>query len=335
MIKLCENGMTETIFIPSRWDNETRKLMIINPLILSDKPKINNHELLIYEDHKTNHSLILTKSAINILNEINTIKFEFATSIPDTPAEIETREFNITNVNDAIEVFYNYVRYLVSLSIPSQNTSFINNMPTINQVYINDKPSDLFNLIIQGINGELRDADQIIIYKKGEYKFISNNETVKNKHIRNRYIRVNSYLPLYYIATKETYKLLKLLDSIELDLKWFSKENKDYLDKVYEPNKEEFVYSGPNMNSILTMNAYSEILLDYCINKLREINKDYFLIMSLKGIFKSSEKIKIKGIKTLIYYDKIDTKSKGFSLCNASFLHNLYSAVFGYDPFEV
>lgn len=281
-------------------DRRTKYSYRMSPgLFLSNEDQVKKHEMILYQsfDGYTNYMLLLNKRAIKDLSSINSIKFQFSNSLPDMPIDdhsVGTVEYEIKNISDAIEKYLYYLRYSCINYLPYSDFA-IDHMPTIDRVYINGQESPLFALITSYMNFELEKITNIQLYKNGKYKFSDNYDNIKTKKLYTMVVRVNSQIPLFVSFNQKDWRIFKKLDNIDITLRWYNINKGDYIERYEESDIDDYMYTGPGYDSILTLEACYRDLIKYYNHELKYIKDNHYLIIFINGHFRVSD----KGIFTI------------------------------------
>ena len=197
----------------------------------------------------------------------------------------------------------------------------IDNVPSIDEVYINNTKSTLLDDIIYMLNKQIKDITKIKILKDGTYKYCYNSEKEdKCKNVYKVMVRVNEGFPLFKKFTKYAYKYLKKLHKIEISLRWFNKSKENYLINYEESDMDDYIYSYDDIMGILTFNYTYNYLINYYIQDYSEMRKDYFLVEIVSSYFKS----KSKGLVNSEFTRPIVIKDK-VSIQNCELLTHIFS----------
>lgn len=324
MYKLCENGSFMRIDEYSVHTNIDGKFgwAKMNPSVFFDSnQKINEHEYILYSDR--NIVIPLNRKVISILAEIQSIDFVFDNTLQDTPGtELSVSKVNhpINTFEDIVSAYIQYLSYQMINYLPYTDFS-IDNMPTIESVIINGKVSNLFADVTKYLNDEFDKVTFIHCFKNATYKYSYNTDFEKIKKVKVEFIRINSNLPLFYKLYKIDFKSFRKLDKIEISLRWFDNCKKDYLTNYEESDIDDYIYSTPGVQGILTFSIAYQYLMLYYMNELKDARKNHFLIVLITGYFKYDTSL--KGVR-LIY--PVDDERK-----NKIAMRNLLSDIITYS----
>lgn len=335
MIKLCKNGQATKVYLPYIYpkgyfndNNEmectNRENYLISPLIYFSKNHKDDDSIILYET-EANQYLLLTKDTILMLSKITDIRFTFYSVLPDTPVDPETiKDINvkINCVDDILKAFANYIRYKMIAYLPYADFA-IDHMPIISEVYINNKPSNLFDDIIDILNTEIQEITSIIIDKHAywSYKY-KNDPSIKTKKLYNAFIRINNGYPLFYKFTKEKYKIFRNIDRFEVSLRWYNKNKYDYNTTLEDSDIDDYIYSDIGFTGILTFEACYKYLISYYCKELRDMKPNYFLI-AIVSCYMNINKSKFNYQYPVYYNNEMPEYYYSYSVLNRAFNENL------------
>lgn len=303
MIKITREkqivGINE--YIPSYDKNIER----INPKVLLD----DFHEWLLVESMTVENLMIpVNLTVFDLLQNINEVEFEFIKCNCDCPIPedgITRMKFDDLDIWLTVNIMFDYFRYQLINYLPYTDFA-IDNMPMLNRVFVNGKPSNVFDDIGRYIVNAFINVDKIFILKTGEVKYIKDTDINKVKKARFRYLRVNDNSPLFYKTYKDMYRAINHMSHIEVTLRWYKKEDKDYLSSYTDSVADDYLYSSTGTKEILTLQAVLNYLINYYKTELRYMRDNNFLIITICGYFKYHDKL--YGYQTHIT-DKTDNTS--------------------------
>lgn len=305
MYKLCENGNcmnVNSLIMSSLYSNDK---VTMNPSIYFDKNHdgIYKHEYLMYDESQFINLIVpLDRNSLVLLSTIKKVEFIFNSAIPDTPTtndNIDNVKITIKNMRQAVSAFIQYLTYQLISYLPYSDFA-IDHMPTMEEVRINGESSTIFSELASNLNKEFDGVNFIHMFKDYSYKYSYCTEFENIKKLRYEYVRINSHFPLFYRIDKRDLKTYRKLDSIEISLRWFDHAKKNYLTEYNDSDVDDYMYSAPGIQGILTLAISYDYLMAYYMNELESMRENYFLIILATGYFKSSSgKFSVRNV----YYD--------------------------------
>lgn len=300
MIKLCENNKVLSIldgFLYSDNDKTLDKLYDIS------YNQIFNHEWIILDNYR-NFIIPINKIIYDKFIKINEVQFEFEHIDKDTPItndDVSYIDVPVTNILSIYRALILYCTYKLIDYLPYVDFG-IDTMPTISNVYINGKKSNIFDDIVKYINDEFDHINAIYIYKNQRYKLSEDTEFIKDKNIKYRFTRINNSYPLFYYCYKPHNKAYRNIDHIEISLQWYNNKYRDN-DMTEIANSDiistadEYIYSYSNLSNTLTLLALYDYLISYYKNINGNLNGDNFLLYNMTVYFKS--KVGLQGYQII------------------------------------
>lgn len=290
MYKLCENNSAVDIDVHSSPFENEYMYMILN----------NRHEWVLFEvDYKSGLMIPINLEIMKLIKDIHSIEFKFDKCLKDTPLDDDDETIvpiQVNNYVSVIKALINYNSYVLINYLPYTDFA-IDHMPMLTQVYINDKPSNLFDQINRYISEYFKDVLQITINKSGGYSYHYDYDILKPKKVSKNYIRVNENSVLYYSTTRSENKAFKYIDRVEVTLRWFDKANKDYLTACTESVQDDYFSCSSGISEVLTLCVTYEYLINYYFNELKSMRENHFLIIAFTGYFRL--KTGLQGIQLI------------------------------------
>lgn len=285
MYKLCENNTVVDVDCTIRctsFDDKYTYSRINSRMLFNNK-----YEWILFDINYASGLMIpINLEIMGLIKDVHSIEFKFEKCLKDTPPDDETIvPIQAEDYTSVIKALINYNNYMLINYLPYTDFA-IDHMPMLTQVYINGKPSDLFDQINSYINDNFKDVMQIRINTSGGYSLHYDYDFKKSKKISANYIKVNETSVLYYSTSRYENKLIKYLDRVEVTLRWFDKANEDYLTSYTESVQDDYFSCSSGISEVLTLCATYEYLVNYYFNELKDMTKNHFLIIAFTVYFR-------------------------------------------------